>query len=136
MTESWRDFSFFAGNPKNLCEKKNPLHYIVLFFFFFGERFAWKREKIKKQRLKENEMTPFSFFLFIYYLLIFTFCLGLFWLNLDCLMWYWVLIFWIRELNPVQLQLNLVRLVRKLCLVYQEHTYRRQNCSRWVVTSR
>ena len=60
---------FFAGNPKILREKK--IHYIV--FFFFWERFAGKREKIKKQRLKENETMLFSFFLFIYYLPIFTF---------------------------------------------------------------
>ena len=47
------------------------------------------------------------------------------WIRLGCLLWYWVLIFWVRELRPVQLQLNLVRLVRKLCLVCQENTYSR-----------
>ena len=55
------------------------------------------------------------------------------WIGLDCLLQYWAQIFWVRELRPVQLQLNLVWLVCKLCIVCQEHTYDGQNCFRWVV---
>ena len=39
------------------------------------------------------------------------------WTGLGCLLWYWAQIFWVKALRPVQLQLNLVRLMRKLCLV-------------------
>ena len=47
--------------------------------------------------------------------------------GLGCLLWYLAQVFWVRELRPVQLELKLVRLVRKLCLVCQEHAYCRQN---------
>ena len=43
--------------------------------------------------------------------------------GLGCLLLYWAQVFWIRELRPVQLQLILVRFVRKLCLVCQEHAH-------------
>ena len=40
--------------------------------------------------------------------------------GLGCLLLYWTQVFWVRELRPVQLQLTLVWLVHKLCLVCQE----------------
>ena len=40
--------------------------------------------------------------------------------GLGCFLLYWSQVFWVRELRPVQLQLTLVWLVHKLCLVCQE----------------
>ena len=39
--------------------------------------------------------------------------------GLGCLLLYWVQVFWIRELGPVQLYLTLVWLVHKLCPICQ-----------------
>ena len=41
-----------------------------------------------------------------------------------------------KELRSAQLELNLVRLVHKLYLIYQEHVYGRQNCFKWVAASK
>ena len=65
------------------------------------------------------------------YLLLYYYCTGL-----DCLLRYWAQVFWVREMRPIQLKLKLVRLMRKLCLVYQEHAYGRQSYSEWVTVSR
>ena len=65
------------------------------------------------------------------YLLLYYYCTGL-----DCLLRYWAQVFWVREMRPIQLELKLVRLMRKLCLVYQEHAYGRQSYSEWVTVSR
>ena len=50
------------------------------------------------------------------------YCIGL-----GYLLRYWAQVFWVRELRSIQLELKLVRLVRTLCLVCQEHAYGRQN---------
>ena len=56
--------------------------------------------------------------------------------GLGCLLPYWTLVFWIKELRLVQLQLTLIRLVHKLCLVCQEHAHGRQSYFGWVMASR
>jgi len=53
-------------------------------------------------------------------------------------MLYWAQVFWVRELRPVQLQLTLIRLMHKLCLIYQElrlHTHGRRSYFEWVMVS-
>ena len=59
--------------------------------------------------------------------------------RLGCLLLYWAQVFWVKKLRLVQLQLTLIRLVHKLCLICQElrsHAHGRRSCFGWVMASR
>ena len=110
-------------------------------FFPFKIGVECNNPKILNKIVWSKSDTTFFATLFLYHWqglqLIKIIVVGLFaYIGLGYLLWYWAQIFWVSELRPVQLQLNLIRLVRKLCLIRQKRPYGRQNCFRWVVAGR